>query len=152
MKKKMVLVTVKDGIPAIYADHGVNAVILNYDSMGKNPNAISPIHSDFLPLMQLAGAIGDWALKDDGKLNDAENLPDSTWTFLFKGRPPVAVRVECVMKPEFTHGMLGRKFLWLHHDEYWKGESISNQSQTFPFESVLAWALPREFPEDYHDE
>lgn len=80
------------------------------------------------------------------------NNPDSVWTILSEERPPVALRVECVMKPEFVHGLFGRKFLWLHNEGYWKGESISNLSQIFPFESVLAWALMREFPGNHHGE
>lgn len=151
--KKMVLVTVNGGVPTIYADHGVNAVVLDYDDARQtHPDEMHPIHLEFLPLMQFARAVGDWPLTDDGRINDAENLPDNTWMALSKKRPPVAVRVECVLKPEFAHGMLGRKFLWLHNDGYWKGESVSYLSQSFPFESVLAWAPIREFSGEHHGE
>jgi|GEM_PF-2705625 len=151
--QKMVLVTVSGGVPTIYADHGVNVVVLDYDDARQmHPDEMNPIHLDFLPLMQFARAVGDWPLTDDGRINDAENLPDNTWKFVSKERPPIAVRVECVVQPEFAHGMLGRKFLWLHHDDYWKGESISNLSQTFPFESVLAWTPIREFSGEHHGE
>lgn len=150
---KKVLVTVSGGVPTIYADHGVNVVVLDYDDAKEtHPDEMIPIHLSFLPLMQFARAVGDWPLTDDGRINDADNLPDKTWTFVSKECPPIAVRVECVMKPEFANGMLGRKFLWLHNDGYWKGDCISNLSQTFPFGSVLAWAPIREFSGDCYGE
>jgi len=151
--KKMVLVTIIGGVPTIYADHGVNVVVLDYDDARQmHPVEMNPIHLEFLPLMQFARAVGDWPLTDDGRINDAFNLSDNTWKYISSERQPVAVPVECVLKPEFAHGMLGRKFLWLHNDGYWKGESISNLSQTFPYESVLAWAPIREFLGDCHGE
>jgi hypothetical protein len=150
---KKVLVTVSGGVPTIYADHDVDAVVLDYDNAkDTHPDDMIPIHLEYLPLMKFAKAIGHWPLTDDGRINDAKNLPDTTWKLLSKERPPIAVRVECVLKPEFAHGLLGTKFLWLHNDGYWKGESISNLSQTFPFGSVLAWAPVREFSGDCHGE
>lgn len=149
---KKVLVTVSGGVPTIYADHGVDVAVLDYDDARcTHPDELIPIHLlDFLPLMHFAKAIGDWPLTDDGRINDAENLPDNTWSYVSKECPPIAVRVECVMKPEFAHGLLGRKFLWLHNDGYWKGESVSNLSQTFPMESVLAWSPVRDFSGEQH--
>lgn len=148
---KKVLVTVNGGVPTVFADHGVNVVVLDYDDAKvMHPDDMVPIHLDFLPLMEFAKAIGDWPLTDDGRINDAENLPDITWKLLSKERPPIAVRVECVMKPEFANGLLDRKFLWLHNDGYWKGESFSHQSQIFPIGSVLAWAPIRDFSGEHH--
>ncbi len=79
---KKVLVTFTGGVPTIYADYGVDVVVLDYDDAKcTHPDELIPIHLDYLPLIQFADALGDWPLDINGRVNDALNLADQTWTF-----------------------------------------------------------------------
>lgn len=64
---KKVLITVSGGVPTAFADPGVDIVIIDFDDLKvTDPDEIIPIHSDFLPLMELADATNTWPISDNG--------------------------------------------------------------------------------------
>jgi hypothetical protein len=75
---KKVLITVSGGVPAIYAERGVDVVVIDFDnSKVMRPNEMIPIHSSFQPLMEFCGATDAWPVSDDGRQNDADYMESS---------------------------------------------------------------------------
>jgi hypothetical protein len=72
-----VLIVVTGGVACAYADRGVDVVIADFDDLkATDPAAITPIHSSFQPLMELAGIIGDWPLSEHDAVLDEARHPE----------------------------------------------------------------------------
>ena len=72
---KKVLVTVSGGVPSVYAEPGVDVVVIDYDDAKDTPpDEMTPIHSSFLPLMDFSGATNAWPVSDDGRQNEADYM------------------------------------------------------------------------------
>jgi hypothetical protein len=72
-----VLIIVSGGVACVYADPGVGVVIADFDDLkATDPNAITPIHSSFQPLMELAGIVGDWPLSEHDAVLDEARHPE----------------------------------------------------------------------------
>lgn len=152
MKNKKVLVVVTGGVPTIYADQGVDAVSVDLDDLAEiSPEDTLPIHSDYLPHLSLANIAEEVPVASTGRVNDAYHLTDNTWIPLSDLAPPTALLVECVLKPQSEYHLFRRAFLWLHEDQYWKSDSALGGSQTFPFDTVIAWSYVRPFTGDAND-
>jgi hypothetical protein len=72
-----VLVVVTGGVACAYADCCIDVVIADFDDLkAANPADITPIHSSFQPLMELAGIVGDWPLSEHDAVLDEARHPE----------------------------------------------------------------------------
>ncbi len=72
-----VLIVVTGGVACAYADQGVDVVIADFDhQQATDPAAITPVHSSFQPLMELAGIVGDWPLSERDAVLDEARHPE----------------------------------------------------------------------------